>query len=494
MLFFIRRGDGFLPVDKEPGSVLAPADLAVPLVRPTREQFETLSVEQIKAVFKAFGYAVSKGGVKSQFVAFTLNQWDEISAHALANVPRNYEACIRGTPKLFFYKKDDTYFMPVMIAPGQVMEMKTFDEMVSTPLTLSMANSLTIEQLNKVLKVLDAGCSDPKDGKKAIATRLVNFWAFNYERFNAPPSEVSDENSADSEEGVIPDTDTDTEEDIFSDTCNADLEAEFEQFCGMVPLDFEFYVNSAADFFANPVSVTVFTFKGDASMFSIEIDNLVSTGLDMKQEVLRHIRYFAEKKGNTNTMTVDDFLLTNGSMVIPDNEVVNGDFVREVYLVLRLRGGAPTHGVIKTIVKSKTSDKTTQLDASKFQNAFAHATGLSGASTDNIKSIINGLSVETLQTMQNYIEHGRTPNKSKPAGLAMLLPPVAEMEEVRGKLNTAIEDAKGLMVAFLQKSCGDGNDGIKMVKVLQMIETRLGVIEELSKVSQVTSADATMRN
>ena len=96
--------------------------------------------------------------------------------------------------------------------------------------------------------------------------------------------------------------------------------------------------------------------------------------------------------------------------------------------------------------------------------------------------------------MQNYIEHGRTPHKSKPAGPAMLLPPVAEMEEVRGKLNTAIEDAKGLMVAFLQKSCGDGNDGIKMVKVLQMIETRLGVIEELSKVSQVTSADATMRN
>ena len=64
------------------------------------------------------------------------------------------------------YKKDDTYFMPIMIAPGQVMEMKTFDEMMSTPLTLSMANSLTIEQLNKALRALDAGSSDPKHGQK----------------------------------------------------------------------------------------------------------------------------------------------------------------------------------------------------------------------------------------------------------------------------------------------------------------------------------------
>ena len=220
-------------------------------------------------------------------------------------------------------------------------------------------------------------------GKKAIATRLVNFWAFNYERFNAPPppSQVSDENSADSEEGVISDTDTDTKEDIFSDACNADLEAEFEQFCGMAPLDFEFYVNSAADFFANPASITVFAFKGGTSMFSIEIDNLVSTGLDMKQEVMSHIRYFAEKKGNINTMTINDFLLTNGSMVIPDNEVVNGHLVREVYLVLRLSGGAPTHGVIKTIVKSKASNKTTQLDASKFQNAGLQLTTSSLSST-----------------------------------------------------------------------------------------------------------------
>ena len=82
--------------------------------------------------------------------------------------------------------------------------------------------------------------------------------------------------------------------------------------------------------------------------------------------------------------------------------------------------------------------------------------------------------------MKDYLKHDRTPSKMKPTGLASMMPPIAEMEDLRGKLNTAIEDAKALTVAFFQQTCGDRNDGVKMAKVVRMIETRIGVLEELA--------------
>lgn len=109
------------------------------------------------------------------------------------------------------------------------------------------------------------------------------------------------------------------------------------------------------------------------------------------------------------------------------------------------------------------------------------ASALVNSNTENTTGIFKNLPVETLLKMKDYLEHDRTPSKMKPAGLASMMPPIAEMEDVRGKLNTAIDDAKALTVAFFQKTCGDGNDGVRMAKVVRMIETRIGVLEELAK-------------
>ena len=89
--------------------------------------------------------------------------------------------------------------------------------------------------------------------------------------------------------------------------------------------------------------------------------------------------------------------------------------------------------------------------------------------------------------MKDYLKHDRTPSKMKPTGLASMMPPIAEMEDLMGKLNTAIEDAKALTVAFFQQTCGDGNDGVKMAKVVRMIETRIDVLEVTNQDSMESS-------
>lgn len=99
-----------------------------------------------------------------------------------------------------------------------------------------------------------------------------------------------------------------------------------------------------------------------------------------------NVKFCAQKHGNENALALDSFILTHGIKTIEDNKVVNCHETANVYVVLCLKGGAPT-GVIKTIIKSKTSDKTSHADMPKFQNAFLHASALVNSNTENITGI-----------------------------------------------------------------------------------------------------------
>eukprot|EP00438_Fugacium_kawagutii_P020807 Skav218841 [mRNA] locus=scaffold3958:8826:10355:- [translate_table: standard] len=493
MLFFVRRADGFLPMEKVAGSVICPEDLAVPMVNPTKEQMETLGVERIKGLHKMMGFVLRKGSrsSKERFVQFALNDWDDTTAHGLT-IRGNYGAYHQAGRKLFFYKTDDTFFMPFMIGKGGIIRQETFNETTPYTLDMSMVNSLTIQQLVEFQVAMGIDASDAKDGKSRIATRTLGSWQWHYARFveeHVENKAESEEETAetDSEDGTIPVLDDESDYSDGEDIDDDDIAKLIEQFDNITPEDFKFYTKSPVDFFKHPMDIKVFTFKGNAPMFSVTADHLATTGLELKQEVLRHVKFFAKKHGNENAWALDSFILTDGIKTIEDNKVINCHVTENVYVVLCLKGGAPA-GVIKTIVKSKTSDKTSQADLLKFQGAFNHASSLTNSSVENVTGIFKNLSAETLAKMKDYVEHDRTPSKMKPAGLASMLPPIAEMEEVRGKLNTAIEDAKALTVAFFQQTCGDGNDGVKMAKVTRMIETRIGVLEELAKSAPVAVA------
>lgn len=150
-----------------------------------------------------------------------------------------------------------------------------------------------------------------------------------------------------------------------------------------------------------------------------------------------------------------------------------------------MSGGGLDRHVIKTTIKTKPNvEKTTRDDATKFSNAFAHASSLSGASTGNIKNIFQSLELSQLQSMDAFLKKDKTPNGKKFAALASYIPAVAEMEETMLKLSLAVSDAKHLLVSYLEESGGDGNGGIRTSKVQKMIETKIAVAEELKARAQ----------
>eukprot|EP00438_Fugacium_kawagutii_P017938 Skav236598 [mRNA] locus=scaffold3534:70462:71967:+ [translate_table: standard] len=108
---------------------------------------------------------------------------------------------------------------------------------------------------------------------------------------------------------------------------------------GMTPEHFKFYVQDGSDFFANPKEIAVFSGKGSGRhLFNITIDLSVTTVETAKEEVMRHIDFFA-KDSNHATIAIDDFALSDGHNLLKNTNVVSSG-VCALYMVVRLRGGA----------------------------------------------------------------------------------------------------------------------------------------------------------
>ena len=145
------------------------------------------------------------------------------------------------------------------------------------------------------------------------------------------------------------------------------------------------------------------------------------------------------------------------------------------------KAGGVQRGVVKSVIKSKVGDKTTKADMAKYERAYSHAIGVSTSTTDGIKAQMMALGVSDLNAMLDYVNHDKTPSQKKLACLASYLPAVHEMEEVQQKLNTAIEDARALMVSYLEQACGAGTDGgVKKASLIKMLETRIAVLQEVA--------------
>ena len=185
---------------------------------------------------------------------------------------------------------------------------------------------------------------------------------------------------------------------------------------------------------------------------------------------------------------------TVSSLCLPEGDCleVRGSF----------KAGGVQRGVVKSVVKSKVGDKTTQADMPKFERAYAHSIGVSTSTTDGIKTQMMALGVSDLNAMLDYVNHDKTPMQKKLACLASYLPAVREMEEVQQKLNTSIEDARSLMVSYLEQACNASTEqGVKKANLTKMLETRIAVLQEVALQNSQSkgdgkgkSSDATMRD
>ena len=85
-----------------------------------------------------------------------------------------------------------------------------------------------------------------------------------------------------------------------------------------------------------------------------------------------------------------------------------------ITLMLGLRGGMPRKGnVIKSIVKSKTFDRTVSDDQAKFFSAFTKAEASTRLTSIDFKNLLKGCPVDTLERMLNYMKHDKTKSSTK---------------------------------------------------------------------------------
>jgi hypothetical protein len=100
---------------------------------------------------------------------------------------------------------------------------------------------------------------------------------------------------------------------------------------------------------------------------------------------------------------------------------------------------------VKTIIKHKTTDKTSSSDATLYESAFTNAVQSHVATTMSFKVIVDSLSIEQLQEMFDYIKFNKTTKNLKLAHLAMMCPAAADMLKVQQKLALATENVSELI-------------------------------------------------
>ena len=143
--------------------------------------------------------------------------------------------------------------------------------------------------------------------------------------------------------------------------------------------------------------------------------------------------------------------------------------------VLCIAGG--TGRVIKTVLKSKTTDKTLHADKSLYENAFKHAVQAHAATTMEFKASLKSLSKGQLQELKSYLAHDNTPKDKKFAKLAEFTNEYKDLEAVQSKLAVAMDTMRKMMLNDLEANFGDEDGVIVMEKVKDAITSRIAIVE-----------------
>eukprot|EP00930_Biecheleria_cincta_P041502 TRINITY_DN2845_c0_g1_i1.p1 TRINITY_DN2845_c0_g1~~TRINITY_DN2845_c0_g1_i1.p1 ORF type:complete len:385 (+),score=92.42 TRINITY_DN2845_c0_g1_i1:66-1157(+) len=181
-------------------------------------------------------------------------------------------------------------------------------------------------------------------------------------------------------------------------------------------------------------------------------------GIPRRQQQLVFMEQWME-----NGLTLSDYSVEDGSVI---------------HLVLSIVGGVGGKKVIKTIIKSKVTDKTVVADQRIFEESFVHSVRLTTLTSIDVKAALADASLEKLKEIERYIKHDRTNTDKKIPGIASFLPMLQTMEAAQCKINTAIDTAKTLVANYFEEHCSDEDGVIKLPKVLKLVEARIAIKEE----------------
>ena len=166
----------------------------------------------------------------------------------------------------------------------------------------------------------------------------------------------------------------------------------------------------------------------------------------------------------------------------PDNACIayfniqKGDTIR---LQFRLRGGGKRgSNMIKTVVKSKTADKTLPCDSILFTNVFNHSEAVTRTTSVNFQSMLKTMPLNDLQSLYEYLKHDRSKKEMKIQKVAEWCKEIKELLEVQKKVHTAIDLMTNLITDNLQEVFVDSEGEFSMAELTRAVDNRIAVVKD----------------
>ena len=155
--------------------------------------------------------------------------------------------------------------------------------------------------------------------------------------------------------------------------------------------------------------------------------------------------------------------------------IQKGDTIRLQFL---LRGGGKRGHVIKTVVKSKTADKTLLCDSILFTNVFNHSEAVTRTTSVNFQSMLKTMSLNDLQSLYEYLKHDRSKKEMKIQKVAEWCKEIKELLEVQKKVHTAIDQMTNLITDNLQEVFVDSEGEFSMAELTRAVDNRIAVVKD----------------
>ena len=133
--------------------------------------------------------------------------------------------------------------------------------------------------------------------------------------------------------------------------------------------------------------------------------------------------------------------------------------------------------VIKSIIKSRSSEKTVVADLAVYEKAFASALAAHGSSAVSFKKELESLSIADLKEAKEYLIHDKSHKTFKYQKVVEFLPSFKAMLAVQSKLAMAMEAMKKLVVEELETNYATSEGSISLGSVKDAITSRVAILE-----------------
>lgn len=369
-----------MPVKIEHGQVVEVSKISqMVLTNPTTADFEKMKVETLHDVLRHLNLKIAKSARKSNIIQQIITNWDTMiatRASSSASASTNEEKAeqekevIEKVAKV--YSKSGIVVFNSDGAVESVNEQELGDYMTNPEWTEADSKALALlEALNQDALGLD--------------TDRLNVLREKKKAWEEKNTKVEDYEGSDDE----------TYTSLVS-------YLDFVEHPDTYTPEWEHYLNSPEDFFANPAKIDIREFKGQKLM-TVPIDLGNTTAMDVKETIVGVIERLSADHPMRQTLGVDNFRLLCCCVRLDDDYVIKSTD-DPLVIELRLRGGG---FVRQSIVSKKKKDERLDGMKMKIQSLTSSATSMKGlivnTTFDKCHATLKALCGETGTTLEELV-------------------------------------------------------------------------------------------